>query len=393
MTSSNPIASTIILIFGIQSIVLIVLLLRKRPVGQSYIFLAMLLFFFILMSINIAMQNILVANGKIYLFKYFQLELLFGIGPSLYLFTKSITDPNFRISRKGYIHFIPVVLEFIYFRSGIYRIGFDRRMVIYQHHSSIYQSPIDSYTILYLILQWIAIASILVYIYLSVRLLIRYNYWIRTKYSNLKNKSLGWLQIPVFFYSGFWVVWIILRSLDTFIFQNAFKEIYFLPSFIGISITTCWIGFKGYVTSQTNATGFLASAVKHRLQNSNPGEAEKIIRYMESHKPYLNPDLDLAKLSELVSMNPKVTSHLINHDLNTNFYEFVNKYRVNEFKYRIEQDDGCKYSLLGLAYDCGFNSKSTFNYIFKKFTGQTPTEYSKQYKNKSERKLSDVEKA
>lgn len=318
------------------------------------------------------------------------MELLFGIGPSLYLFTKSITDPDFRISHKEYIHFIPVILEFIYFRTEIYRIGFDKRMILYQNDASVYHSNIDYYSILYLIQQWIGIASILLYIFFSVRLLLRYNQWIKTRFSNLKNKSLGWLQIPVFFYSGFWVAWIILRTLDTIIFQSAFKEIYFMPSVIGISITTCWIGFKGYVKSQPEAKGFSITPMKTVKWNSKPKEAEKILSLMEIQKPYLNPDLDLTRLSEHLNMNPKVTSQLINHDLGTNFYEFVNKYRVEEFKYRVQREDSDKFSLLGLAYECGFNSKSTFNHTFKKFTGQTPSEYYIQCKNKSERKQSDL---
>lgn len=389
MTPSNSIASTIIIIFGLQAIILIVLILRKRPAAQSYYFLAILLFFFALMSINIALLNILTGVNKVYLFKYFQLELLFGIGPSLYFFTKSITDPDYRISRKEYIQFIPVILEFIYFRTRFYRTGLEKRIDIYQNYPSVYQSTLDPYSIVYLILQWIAIVTILVYIFLSVRMLLRYNRWIKTRYSNLKNKSLGWLQIPVFFYSGFWIAWIILRSLDTFIFQSAFKEIYFLPSNIGISITTCWIGFMGYIKSQTDANGFSATPKKAIIRNSNPENAEKIISVMKSQKPYLNSDLDLTRLSELVNMNLKAISHLINHTLKTNFYELVNRYRVEEFKYRVRQADSGKYSLLGLAYECGFNSKSTFNSTFKKFTGQTPKEYYFQFKNKSERKHPD----
>ncbi len=381
LTASDPIASTIIIIFGLQAIVLIVLLVRKRPVKQSGFFLAVLLLFFALMCINIALLNILITINEIYLFKYFQLELLFGIGPSLYLFTKSITDPDFRISHKEYIHFIPVILEFIYFRTEIYRTGFDNRMIIYQNDASVYHSNIDYYSTLYYIQQLIGIASILVYIFFSVRLLLRHNQWIKTRYSNLKNKSLGWLQIPVFFYSGFWAAWIILRTLDTFIFKSAFKEIYFMPSFIGVSITTCWIGFIGYVKSQPETKGFSIIPMKTVKWNTKPEEAEKIISLMETEKPYLNPDLDLTRLSEHLKMNPKVTSHIINQDLKTNFYEFVNTYRVEEFKKRLQDEDSNKFSLLGLAYECGFNSKSTFNYIFKKYTGQTPREYYLQYKN------------
>jgi len=389
MTSINSIASTIIMIFGLQAIVLIVLLLRKRPVTQSRIFLALLLFFFALMTINIAIVNILNAINKISLFKYIQLELLFGIGPSLYLFTKSITDPDYRISRKEYIHFIPVIIEFIYFRTNIYRIGIERRIVLYQKYSSIYQSTLDAYTIIYLILQWIAIISILVYIFLSIRILFRYNQWIKTRYSNLKNKSLGWLQIPIFFYSGFYFIWTILRTLDTFAFQNTLMEVYFFPSNIGLSIITCWIGFKGYVQSQTEAKGFLSIPMKTDNIKSNPEKAEIILSVMKNQKPYLNPELDLTKLSEYANMNPKLVSQIINNDLKTNFYEFVNKYRVEEFKNHIHRKNCDKFSLLGIAFECGFNSKSTFNHIFKKFTGQTPKEYYNQLKNKSERKHSD----
>lgn len=389
MVSPNPILSSIILIFGIQAILLIVLLLRKRPVKQSYFFLALLLIFFALMSLNITLINTLIAIDKVYLFKYFQLELLFGIGPSLYFFTKSITDANYRISKKAYIHFIPVIIEFLYFRTKFYRIGFDNRMVIYQNDASVYNSNIDIYSIVYLVLQWTAIISMLIYIFLSVQLLIRYNQWIKDHYSNLKNKSLGWLKIPVFFYSGFWFIWIAFRSIDTFIFQDTLKEYYFLPSFIGVSIITCWIGFKVYVTSQTNTSGYLASTRKTIKRKPIPEEAQKLLSLMENQKPYLNPELDLSTLSQLVGINTKIVSYYINSDFGTNFYEFVNKYRVEEFKKRVLEEEGNKFSLLGLAFECGFNSKSTFNHVFKKFTGQTPSEYSFQNKKKSERKHSD----
>jgi hypothetical protein len=142
MTSSNPIISTIILIFGMQAIVLIVLILRKRPIRQSSIFLSLIVFFFALMCINIAWLNFLITYNNIYSYGYFQLELIFGIGPSLYFFTKSITNPDYRFSRKEFIHFIPLIIEFIYFRTSIYRVGLFHRFEIYQTGSQyIYINP------------------------------------------------------------------------------------------------------------------------------------------------------------------------------------------------------------------------------------------------------------
>ena len=388
MLSYNLIIYTIILIFGIQAIALIFLLLKKRPVKQYNIFLALILFFFTLISINIALFDLLFTYNKTYLFSYFQLELLFGIGPSLYFFTRSITDPSYRILRKDYIHFIPVILEFIYYRTNIYRNGFDYRIDYYQHGvNSIYEIPLEPYSLIYIILQWLAIASFIIYVYLSVALFFRYKTWLKSYYSSIKSSSLGWLNIPLFLYSVFWISWIIMRLLDTFIFQSNLKEFYFLPSFLVISVVTCWIGFKGYIKSQIEVAGFSKVGLKSNSKMANPQGAEKIVTLMLTQKPFINPDLDLQKLSEITNMNSKTISQIINYDLKMNFYEFINKYRIEEFKRRVQNEESDKFSLLGIAYDCGFSSKSTFNHVFKKLTGQTPSEYKAQ-NNMSERKNS-----
>ncbi len=371
MVSPNPIACTIILIFGLQALVLSVLLLLKQPKRQSNFFLALVLFFFALMTVNISMGNFLFSYDLMHVFRYVQLELLFGIGPALYFFTKSITDPDYRFSRKEYIHFLPVLLEFIFYRTDIYRLG----------SNGLYQTPMHQFTIVYLAEQWLGILSISVYVLLSVRLLINYCRWVKSKYSNLENKSLGWLRTPVFIYSGYWIIWIIITQIDHFVFQYAFKEFYFLPTNIALAIITTWIGFKGYVKSQTDASGFQKASIKTETIHTNPEDAKLISELMSSRKPYLNPDLDLQKLSEIAGMNPKTISRIMNHDLHMNFYEFVNKYRVEEFKQRMQQSDRDQLTLLGHAFECGFNSKSTFNHIFKKNTEQTPREYYLKFKN------------
>lgn len=325
------------------------------------------------------MANFLFSHDLIQVFRYVQLELLYGIGPALYFFTKSITDPDYRISRKEYIHFIPVLLEFIFYRTEIYRLG----------SNGLYQTPVHPYTPVYLAEQWLGTASIFVYTLLSVRLLIKYHHWVKSKYSNLKNKSLGWLRIPVFIYTAYWIFWILIIKIDYFFFDNAYRGFYFLPTNIGLSIITTWIGFKGYIKSQTDASGFQNASLKNEVSPTHPEEAKVISELMNKQKPYLNPDLDLQKLSELSGMNLKKVSRIINQELHMNFYEFVNRHRVEEFKQRMQQSDRDQLTLLGHAFECGFNSKSTFNHIFKKYTAHTPKEYYLKFKNESERKHSD----
>lgn len=379
MTSPNPIASTIILIFALQAIVISILLLLKQPKRQSNFFLALLLFFFALMSINISMANILFSNDLMQVFRYVQLELLFGFGPALYFFTKSFTDPDYRFSKKEFVHFIPVILEFIFYRTPIYRLG----------SNGLYETPNHPFTPIYLAEQQLGVISIIVYVILSIHLLIKYRKWIRDNYSNLKNKSLSWLRVPIFIYSGYWILWIIITKIDFYVFQNKFRELYFFPTNILLSLVTTWIGFVGYIKSQIEVSGFSKTTFKQEQKSSDPEGAKLILEMMKNKKPYINPDLSLQKLSEITGLNSKSISRIINQDLQMNFYEFVNKYRVEEFKGRLEQPDSQNFTLLAHAFECGFNSKSTFNHIFKKYAKKTPREYYLELKNKSEGKNSD----
>jgi AraC-like DNA-binding protein len=96
---------------------------------------------------------------------------------------------------------------------------------------------------------------------------------------------------------------------------------------------------------------------------------------MEAEKPHLEPELSLANLARKLKIAPTLLSLVINTAFEKNFNDFVNAYRVEDFKNRLENADVRHLTLLGVAFDCGFNSKATFNRAFKKHTGQSPSEY------------------
>jgi AraC-like DNA-binding protein len=98
---------------------------------------------------------------------------------------------------------------------------------------------------------------------------------------------------------------------------------------------------------------------------------------METRKPYLNPELNLIRLSELMSMAPHQLSYLINTAFSENFFQFINRYRVEKAKELLNKESMNQFSILGIAFESGFNSKTSFNTTFKKFTNQTPSEYKK----------------
>lgn len=111
--------------------------------------------------------------------------------------------------------------------------------------------------------------------------------------------------------------------------------------------------------------------------------SQKLLNYMVDEKPYLNEELNLSNLSTSLGLSTNQLSQIINQTLNTNFYKFVNSYRVEEVKGKLKDSEYDRYSILGIAYDCGFNSKSTFNKIFKEETGMTPSEYKRSYQKLS----------
>ena len=106
--------------------------------------------------------------------------------------------------------------------------------------------------------------------------------------------------------------------------------------------------------------------------------SQTLIEHLEKNKDYLEANLTLEVLAERIGTNRTTLSQTINGHLNTNFYELINNYRIEEVKRKMLNFDQDKYSLDHLAYESGFNSYVSFYRVFKRFTGSTPTRFLKQ---------------
>lgn len=107
---------------------------------------------------------------------------------------------------------------------------------------------------------------------------------------------------------------------------------------------------------------------------------DRLLQLMESEKPYLNSDITLPKLAELLDLTTYQTSFLINSCFNENFYLFINRYRIEKCKQMFTDPSFDHLSILGIAFESGFNSKTTFNTAFKKATGLSPKEFRQEKK-------------
>ena len=122
---------------------------------------------------------------------------------------------------------------------------------------------------------------------------------------------------------------------------------------------------------------------KERYHHSNLSASEacnineRLIQFMREKRPFLDNQLCLRNLAESLDVNTNYLSQVINEKHGKNFFEFINEYRVNALKKKLRNPDNRQFTILALAFDCGFNSKTTFNTAFKRITGLTPSQYLK----------------
>ncbi|MEP1139656.1 MAG: helix-turn-helix domain-containing protein, partial [Balneola sp.] len=104
---------------------------------------------------------------------------------------------------------------------------------------------------------------------------------------------------------------------------------------------------------------------------------QQLCGLMENERPYLRSDLSLSELAGLMNISSHYLTEVINKYADESFYDFVNSYRIENVKQAIANPEFGNYTLLGIGLESGFNSKSSFNSVFKKHTGLTPSQYKK----------------
>ncbi|MGF1924735.1 MAG: helix-turn-helix domain-containing protein, partial [Bacteroidia bacterium] len=133
------------------------------------------------------------------------------------------------------------------------------------------------------------------------------------------------------------------------------------------------------LATETAAANMPLETLKYErsLLNDHQLEAihQELQRLMIEKKLYLTPELTLTMVSQELDLHPNTLSQVINTLEQKNFFDYINTLRVQEFKAKVVQPENHKYTLLSLAYECGFNSKTSFNRNFKNSTGKSPTEY------------------
>ena len=295
---------------------------------------------------------------------YFQpIFYSFAFGPLIFFYVKSITNSSFQFSKKDWIHFVPVLLQaglywFLTFQSYPYKLWFWETI----HFPITYGLEFN-----------LTLISMTIYLGFSIRLLMNYQKWLEDQFSEFSKIHLNWLKIVLMIMLVLCVFW----SVD--LISRYLFDIYLVYNFSEISLgfVVLLLAYGGIRQSNILQVNFENKVAKTNLglDEMDIVLIEKIKTRMLIEKDYLNPTLSLKEFSQNLNTPSRTISKHINQGLEISFVDFVNQYRVEEVKVKIDSGQLEQFTLLSLALESGFNSKSSFNRIFKKLTHMSPSEY------------------
>ncbi len=242
-------------------------------------------------------------------------------------------------------------------------------------------------------INWVGFATYIqfwVYFGLCYRSLKKYRSQLKLSQSNIEKINESWVQqsllILLISYTGVTLLYVLNHG------------IYYLPVNKSLAIILATVMYlvvyktlrrpEVYIGGCSLKEGHLNDHKKEQCENEEDkyqksslknldidAHFEQLKQLMIKSKPYTNPDLSLQMLATELSLSPHHLSQIINHANQANFYDFVNSYRIEEVKRRLSNSNDKDTKLITIAFDSGFNSKATFNRIFKNLVHRTPSDY------------------
>ncbi|WP_340202259.1 helix-turn-helix domain-containing protein [Ascidiimonas sp. W6] len=323
-------------------------------------------------------------NTKI---NYYLVNLSFALAPLIYFYFRAITKPKAPFTKIDSLHFIPVAILLV---VKLY-------ILIYDASQPDFSSSQNGYLVINF--QWkyvdpiatlLAILQMLVYLVFSFQLLKSYREKLTHYFSNTFKIQLNWLYTFLIIYTFLYLYYSFQVVINAMIVDLSWRQEWWYYLLSGLAII--YVGIKGYFTNLDALREIELESFLHQKKNiflpqkvkaNSPLELSdgiKILKkeieiYFATSKPFLEPDLTLVRLADALQTSREELSEAINKGFEMKFNDFINQYRIEEFKRKISEGKHKQLSLLGLAYECGFNSKATFNRSFKKVVASSPTEY------------------
>lgn len=363
----------LILLGAAQGIFLSLLLIRKRLDRTASILLAALMIVLSIMLAGVSLQTN--PDFESILPKYPHLygiidPLPFLLGPLLYLYARLLLKKDDRLEWKDAVHLVPFLFCVLYF-SPFYFLNGQEKLVYVNEGKPISHTP-D-------LIAGFRIIQGLVYAYFSYQLFREYTRNKKPAGGSVEMAKIKWIGL---FTKALFFLWSLLAVLLLLKYLGIKTNIDVGISLL-ISVGLYAIGYTGLSKSSFFTDPLDKRAGQEKYKNSGLTTElsgiyiDRLMGIMKDKGLYTDSGITLNSLAEKLSISANHLSQIINERFHQSFNDFVNEYRVKAAQQLIQSGPGANLTLLAIAYEVGFNSKSTFNTAFRKTTGMSPSEFRK----------------
>jgi len=365
MTDTGVLASELILWAGIATalhIIVVLLLPRKNTAVRANRYLAL---FISALTFSLLMRffHFMGAMDSVPLLLGQGININLLLGPALLFYTREITSQH-ETRVPQYLHWLPAIVS----GAGILM------MFFWSRPPSVGEVSPGSMNISRLILQTPATVSLLAYGLYCIQLLKRHRLRLADQFSTLDQINLHWVTT---------ICWILIFAALSLLVSTPFEAISSYWRGIVYVALIYYIGhtgirqpeiFRQQPLQQTQDKMAQVAVGNSQLPPESQDLWQALLKLLDEQQSHLDLDLNLSKLSRQMKLHPNRLSAVINHHGRCNFFELINKERIKHAKHLLADND-CKLSIVDIALESGFNSKSTFYLRFKEFTGMSPTSY------------------